>query len=87
MNTGANAVDPVFVGLNGGHMSMTKIAINLGRFCGLLAFLALVGAWITQLTGGPLFGMSQQHLFNDAIVLSLFAIAGGLDGLLHSKNL
>ncbi len=68
-------------------MTMTKIAINLGRFCGLLAFLALVGAWITQLTGGTLLGMSQQHLFNDAIVLSLFCIAGFLDGLLHSKNL
>ncbi len=66
---------------------MTKIAINFGRFSGLLAVLALVGAWITQLTGGPIFGMSQQHLFNDAIVLSLLCIAGLLDGLLHSKNL
>lgn len=66
---------------------MTKIAISLGRLCGLLAFLALIGAWITQLTGGPLFGMSQQHLFNDAIVLALFCIAGLLDGLLHSKGL
>lgn len=68
-------------------MNMTGIAINIGRFCGLLAVLALVGAWITQLTGGTLLGLSQQHLFNDAIVLSLFCIAGLLDGLLHSKNL
>lgn len=68
-------------------VDMTKIAINFGRFSGLLAVLALVGAWITQLTGGPIFGMSQQHLFNDAIVLSLLCIAGLLDGLLHSKNL
>ena len=66
---------------------MTKLAINLGRLCGLLAFLSLVGAWVTQLTGGTLFGMSQQHLFNDAIVLALFSIAGLLDGLLHSKGL
>ena len=65
---------------------MTKIAVNIGRFCGLLAVLALVGTWMTQLTGGTLFGMNQQHLFNDAIVLSLFCIAGLLDGLLHSKN-
>ena len=66
---------------------MTKLAVYLGRFCGLLAFLSLVGAWITQLTGAPLFGMSQQHLFNDAIVLSLFSIAGLLDALAHSKRL
>lgn len=66
---------------------MTKLSIALGRFCGLLSFLALLGAWITQVTGGTLFGMSQQHLFNDAIVLALFAIAGLLDGLLHSKGI
>jgi len=62
------------------------VAVYLGRFCGLLATLALIGAWITQWTGNPLFGMSQQHLFNDAIVLSLFSIAGMIDGLLHMKN-
>lgn len=68
-------------------MNKTKSAIYLGRFFGLLALCALVGAWVTQLTGGTLLGMSQQHLFNDAIVLALFCIAGLLDGLLHSKNL
>ena len=32
--------------------------------------------------------MSQQHLFNDAIiVLSLFCIAGLVDALVHAKNL
>ena len=66
---------------------MTKTAISLGRFFGALAFLALIGAWITQLTSRPLFGMSQQHLFNDAIVLALFSISGLPDGLVHSKNL
>ncbi len=66
---------------------MTKMAIYLGRIFGVLAFLALLGAWLTQLTGGTLLGMSQQHLFYDAIVLALFSIAGMLDGLLHSKNL
>lgn len=66
---------------------MTKIAVYLGRLFGLLAFLALLGAWITQLTGRPLFGMNQQHLFNDAMVLALFSIGMLLDGLLHSRNL
>lgn len=64
-----------------------RFFITVGRIFGVLAFLALVGAWITQLTGGPLLGMSQQHLFNDAIVLALFSIGMLLDGLLHLKNL
>lgn len=66
---------------------MIKFHIVVGRFCGLLAFLALLGAWITQVTGGTLFGMSQQHLFNDAIVLALFAIGGLLDSLVHAKGI
>ena len=68
-------------------MNKAKLAIYVGRFCGVLALLALIGAWITQLTGRPFAGMSQQHLFNDAIVLSLFCIAGLVDALVHVKNL
>lgn len=55
-------------------MSRSKVAIYVGRLCGVLALLALIGAWITQLTGKPFAGMSQQHLFNDATVLSLFVL-------------
>ena len=68
-------------------MSRSKVAIYVGRLCGVLALLALIGAWITQLTGKPFAGMSQQHLFNDATVLSLFCIAGLVDALVHAKNL
>lgn len=68
-------------------MDATKLAIGLGRICGGLAFLALLGAWITQLTGGTILGMGQQHFFNDATVLALFCIAGLLDGVLHSRSL
>ena len=39
------------------------MAIYVGRFCGVLALLALIGAWITQLTGRPLAGMSQQRVY------------------------
>ncbi len=66
---------------------MTKMTIHLGRVFGVLAFVSLIGAWITELKGGELFGLSQQHLFNDAIVLSLFSIGMLLDGLLHAKKL
>jgi hypothetical protein len=54
---------------------------------GCLGLAALLGAWITQLTQRPLFGMSQEHLFNDAIVLVLVGIASLLDSLVHSKGL
>lgn len=64
-----------------------RIAIALARICALLAVLALVGAWVTQLTGESLAGMSQQHLFNDAIALALLAIIGFLDGLAHARGL
>ena len=32
-------------------MSRSKVAIYVERLCGVLALLALIGAWITQLTG------------------------------------
>jgi len=65
----------------------TPFFVYLGRFFFVLATLALLGAWITQSTAdGKLLGMSQQHLFNDAIVLSLFGIGMFLDALWHSRN-
>ena len=65
----------------------TPFFVYLGRIFFVLATLALLGAWLTQLSGGTLFGMSQQHLFNDAIVLSLFGIGMFLDALWHSRNI
>lgn len=69
------------------NLGRGRFFIMLGRVFGGLAFLALLGAWLTQLTGGTILGMNQQHFFNDAIVLALFSIGGLLDGLLHSKGL
>ena len=64
----------------------TPFFVYLGRALFVLAFLALLGAWFTQLTGGSLLGMSQQHLFNDAIVMSLLGIGMMVDALWHSRN-
>lgn len=64
----------------------TPFFVYLGRLFFALAFLALLGAWLTQLTGGSLLGMSQVHLFNDAIVLSLLGIGMMIDALWHSRN-
>lgn len=63
-----------------------KFWANLGRILLTLGFLALLGAWITQLTGEPFLGMSQQHLFNDATVLSLLGIGSLLDAKLHVQK-
>lgn len=63
----------------------SRIAINIGRILLTLALLALLGAWITQLTRTTLFGMSQQHLFSDATVLALLGIGMFLDGLWHAR--
>jgi hypothetical protein len=67
-------------------MDLAKTAVRIGRVWGGLAFLALLGAWTTQLTGGTILGMGQQHFFNDAIVFALLCIAGLVDGLVHSKE-
>ncbi len=58
----------------------TPFTHYLARGLFFLAFLALLGAWLTGLTGGSLLGLSEQHLFYDAIVLSLFGIGMHLDG-------
>ena len=69
------------------NIKAARFFVGLGRIFAFFAFLALVSAWITQWTGEPLMGMSQEHLFRDATVLSLLSIIGLLDGLLHSRNL
>lgn len=63
-----------------------RIAVYIGRIFLSLASFALLGAWATQLTDGRIFGMSQQHLFNDAIVLALLGIGMFLDGLWHAQR-
>ncbi len=65
---------------------LATLAVYLGRILFTLAFLALLGAWLTQAMGGTLLGMSQQHLFNDAIVLSLLGIGSFLDALWHARR-
>lgn len=65
----------------------TSFFVHLARILLILAFLALLGAWTTQLTGREVLGLTQQHLFNDAIVLALLGIGLFLDAFWHSRNL
>jgi hypothetical protein len=48
---------------------------------GILVAFTLVAAWIAEGKGIAVFGFSQSHLFNDAIVLQLIAISGGVCAL------
>jgi hypothetical protein len=64
----------------------TPFFVYLGRVFFALAFLALLGAWLTQATGGAILSFSEQHLFNDAIVLSLFGIGMFIDALWHARR-
>lgn len=64
-----------------------KTAATIGRLLLILGFLSLLGAWLTQLTGQPLLGMSQVHLFSDATVLSLLGIGALLDAKLHGQKI
>lgn len=64
----------------------TRRAVYFARVLIALALATLLGAWITQVTGTPLFGMTQQHLFNDTIALALLGIAIFIDAFWHGRN-
>lgn len=59
----------------------------MARFFLIVSFFALVAAWLAQITGGAILGLSQQHLFSDSMALSLIAIVLFLDAAAHAKNL
>lgn len=67
-------------------ITAARLAVYVGRIFFTLALLALVGAWITQLTDGRILGMTQQHLFSDAIVLALLGIGSFLDAFWHARR-
>ncbi len=64
-------------------LTKASILAALGRALLVVGFLALLGAWYTQITRESLFGMSQTHLFSDATVLSLLGIGSLLSAQLH----
>lgn len=62
-------------------------AVYVARVLIALAFLALLGAWVSQVTGGTFLGLTQQHLFNDATALALLGIAVFIDAFWHGRDL
>jgi len=67
-------------------MKRSVFFVGLGRIAIALSVVALLCAWVSQFTGSDLFGLSQQHLFNDATVLALLGIAFLVDGVIHKQE-
>ncbi|MEK6805776.1 MAG: hypothetical protein AABY95_03910 [Pseudomonadota bacterium] len=65
----------------------TPVFVYLGRILLTLAFFSMLGAWLAQLTGGSLLGLTSQHLFNDSIAMSLLGIGAFVDAFWHSRNI
>jgi len=65
-------------------MQLSKLAHLLSVIVGIAGAFCLVGAWVAG-EGGTLFGFSQVHLFNDAIVLELITIAMALCTLVRMQ--
>jgi hypothetical protein len=55
-------------------MKLSKVAHLMSIVIGIAGAVFLFAAWAAGETGTA-FGLSQAHLFNDAIVLELIAIA------------
>lgn len=66
-------------------MKRSLILHWLGRAIGVLGGLALVGAWVAG-EGGTALGFSQQHLYNDAIVLTLISISAFVCAMIYLQQ-
>ena len=58
-------------------MKLSKLMHLMSILIGVVGAVALVGAWIAG-DNGTFLGFSQAHLFNDAIVVELIAIAASI---------
>ena len=63
-------------------MKWSPILHGVAAVSGVVGVLALIGAWIATANGSFL-GLSEGHLFNDAIALLLVSIAFGIGTLIH----
>jgi len=66
-------------------MKWSPILHGVSATTGILGVLALIGAWIATANTSFL-GLSEEHLFNDAIVLLLGSIAFGIGTLIHQSE-
>lgn len=69
----------------GDNMKWSPILHGVSAIAGVLGLLALFAAWFARAEGTVL-GLTQAHLFNDAMSLLLASIAFGLGTLIHMKQ-
>ena len=65
-------------------MKLSKVIHLMSLIVGVVGALAFFGAWIAG-EKGTFLGFSQGHLFNDAIVLELVAIAASVCTLVRMQ--
>ena len=63
-------------------MKLSKLIHLISILVGIVGALALFGAWIAG-EKGTFLGLSQGHLFNDAVVFELIAIAASVCSLVR----
>lgn len=63
-------------------MEKSQMLHGLTQIFVALGVLSLLGAWLAEVTG-TVVGLSQDHLFNDATVLTLLGIAFGIGTHIH----
>ena len=61
-------------------MKKSSFIHGVSIVAGVLGALALLSAWVAG-EGGTAFGFSATHFYNDAIVLTLISISGGVCAL------
>jgi hypothetical protein len=65
-------------------MQLSKLIHLVSILVGIVGALALFGAWSAG-ASGTFMGFPQAHLFNDAIVLELIAIAASVCTLVRQQ--
>jgi hypothetical protein len=61
-------------------MKKSSLMHGVAIVSGIWGALALIGAWLAG-QNGTILGFTQQHCFNDAIVLTLISISAGVCAL------
>ena len=61
-------------------MKKSSFIHGVSIVAGIWGALALIGAWLAG-QNGTIFGFTQQHCYNDAIVLTLISISAGVCAL------
>ena len=66
-------------------MKRSSIFHWIGRIMGVWGGLALVGAWAAG-ENGTILGFPQQHLYNDAIVITLISISALVCAMIYLQQ-